>query len=141
MTEAKSAQPQLPPLDDCPRCKGSGQVESTSFVDKSKSVTRKCHLCHGTGKLPRNSEDLERQLLSALAENESLKATLKGWIEKYGKAGAIAVRAEAERDQALELIREYRKSAFGHRGCTVSYSCPTCIKAGELLSRETKEEK
>lgn len=54
------------------------------------------------------------------AENESLKA---------------------ERDKALEAIREYRFSSIGHRLCSTDFGyCPTCIKADALLPRETKEE-
>lgn len=62
------------------------------------------------------------------AENESLKA---------------------ERDRALEVIREYRRDDIRANSCVVRMAgvngtqiddrCPTCIKADALLSRELKE--
>lgn len=81
LNSPKSAQPQLPPLDDCPRCKGFGQV------DKSTSVPRKCYLCQGTGKLPRNSEDLELQLLSALADTQSWRKAAEEVLLAMGRGG------------------------------------------------------
>lgn len=75
MSEQKIA---LPPLEECPNCKGSGKKESLSFADSSKTVRVRCNPCRGTGKLPRNVEDLERQLLAALSELQRLKQYVKG---------------------------------------------------------------
>lgn len=112
------------------------------------------------------------------AENESLKAKLDFCGEILGKIcvygtliqgekpldppphAAIdailtqinrAEKAEAERDQALEVIRVYRQSSADHDECKEQQTwmrklppydsrCPTCIKADALLSRKTKEE-
>lgn len=110
MTKNESAQPQLPPLGDCPRCKGFGQV------DKSTSVPRKCYLCQGTGKLPRNSEDLELQLLSALAENESLKARLQQrdkQIAVFNSGGFADADALAEKFLDLQSeLHAFRSQAY-----------------------------
>ena len=35
----------------CPRCKGAGSIEATSFVDPSKTVQKSCHICKGSGYL------------------------------------------------------------------------------------------
>ncbi len=50
--------------------------------------------------------------------------------EMYKAAIASAKKAEAERDKALEVIREYRRLHLLH--CV----CPTCIKADELLKEK-----
>lgn len=140
MTEAKSAQPQLLPLDE--KCKEEKRrlPESApygSFLE--------CELsCR------------ERQLLSALAENESLKAqraTDAQIIDRYAKENLELIgerdRAEAERDKLLEVVREYRKGGK-HQGCNdliewqfdgKDHRCPTCIKADALFLKEPKEEK
>lgn len=154
------AQPQLPPLS----------AETQAIFKQAEEH------CAGTlWQLAYQEEVRERkeQLLSALAENESLKAELKDanfQHETYQKVATDAafalgiapdpetkewvnVRAMdaekegrkylVERDQALEVVREYRGSK-GHEDCfsliglvlnetEIDDRCPTCIKADAIL--------
>ena len=130
VTEAKSILPQLPPRP--------------TLVDHSHLSLYSYH------------KGAEPYIAALEAENESLKAKLKtaGICElavdnpnlaSYAKEWeGRADKAEAERDQALEVIREYRKI---HPGCCIRIAglvnetkldgrCPTCIKADALLSKE-----
>lgn len=33
----------------CPRCKGTGEIDVSSFVDSSKNIKNSCHICKGKG--------------------------------------------------------------------------------------------
>lgn len=129
MTEAKSARPQLPPR---PKYMRPRNFDPADFVF--------------------GYEETNKYMKALEAENESLKAQIEernnrgtGYLY-VPKAQYDALKAE--RDQALEVIREYRKSITNHDGCRERHfilngiwhdsRCPTCIKADELLLRKEK---
>lgn len=123
------------------------------------------------------------QCAKLISENESLKAKLRqvddvlvvDWIVAedgdYRKAlhqlvtheiaihddpavSEVAAKRGAERDELLEVVREYRESHWRYNRSSIDacykvpggkihsdFRCPTCIKADALLSRDTKKEK
>lgn len=82
-------------------------------------------------------------------ENESLKAQLSEWLKQNGPGGWIDD-LRAERDRALEVIREYREDKGSeHHYCRkeVRYPitgmhddrCLICIKADALLKEKRRD--
>lgn len=180
----ESAQPLLPPLDsglvDFPQrdnaadvlnqvairqCRERQLLSALAENESLKAQQEVCDVCGGDG-VPisgkpcicggsGNSFDekigLRRDLLESESENESLKAEAERFLTQAHNAEGNAVyqqrraeKAEAERDQALELIREYRATHL-HCGIRIAglvnetkvdVRCPTCIKADELLKEK-----
>ena len=52
---------------DCPNCFGTGE-EPDSFDIGSKNPIQDCHLCEGTGKLRKTSEDYSDEYDSAMEQ-------------------------------------------------------------------------
>lgn len=101
----------------------------------------------GTGWYVMYKDEAEVYMDALEAENASLKAEVErlncdldgvaGHIGQMTKLVNRAEKAEAEREQALEVIREYRKQhTIGHFAL---YVCDTCKAADALLSLESEE--
>jgi molecular chaperone DnaJ len=104
-------------LEDCPTCKGSGQVrqaqrtvfgtiQTVAVCDtckgRGKVPEKKCHTCSGLG-VERREEKLTVQIPPGIAQDEALKVSGQGEAMPYGgRAGDLYIHIRVKQDPRFE---------------------------------------
>lgn len=129
----------------CPHCDHAWDVhtdgECGAYITSGRSMGAIC------GCTQRTREQLRDELDTMKAERDNLRQDSPTSKQALAAIEQMerAEKAEAERDKALELIREYRMRER-HQGCYdlsawrfdgEDHRCPTCIKADALLKEES----
>ena len=104
----------------CPRCKGAGSIEATSFVDPSKTVQKSCHICKGSGYLTAlpDTTNAARRIYThwegcwrehhdcAVAKIERLEVDAEYYRKKWERQAAeiAALRKDAEQLEYADVL-------------------------------------
>ena len=153
---SESAQPQLPPRpetyidrtverikpgEDTIAIRYMAALEAENESLKAKLTSSGiCELAVDNPNLASYAKEWEGRAEKAEAERDKNLRFYENEVANHKVSIAQWEEVETERDQALEVIREYRLSSISHRLCSIDFGCcSTCIQADALLSRETKE--